>query len=147
MRSSSPLIRSVKRWNCMAASVSRLAIVVRSPFVMERRSIASMSGFAVRVDWVVLGDIAGGAGVAGRGIGRGAEDSAGKTFDRLIDPLDDMRMGRGYGRDRCDRYMVHRSSSGGWDVVSAQICGVKYKSLDDVVVGGLGIKGGDSMPT
>jgi len=51
----------------------------------------------VRVDWIVLGDIAGGAGVAGQGIGRGAKDLAGETFDRLIDPLDNMRTGWGYG--------------------------------------------------
>jgi len=75
-------------------------------------------GVGSKVDWVVLGDIAGGAGVAGRGIGRGAEDSAGETFDRLIEPPDDMRTGQGYGQDRCDRYMAHRSSSGGWDAVS-----------------------------
>jgi len=56
-----------------------------------------MLSLAARVDWIVLGDIAGGTRVAGRGIGRGAEDSAGDTFDRLIDPLDDMRMGQGYG--------------------------------------------------
>jgi len=30
---------------------------------------------------------------------------------------------------------------------SVQICGVKYKSSDDVELGGSGIKGGDSMPT
>src|SRR6266850_2268190 len=113
MRSWRPLICSVKRWNCIAVSVSRLVIVVRSPFAMVRRSATSMSLFAARVDWIVLGDIAGGAGVAGRGIGRGAEDSAGNTFDRLIDPFDDMWTGRGYGRDRCDRYMVRRLSSGG----------------------------------
>src|SRR6267142_143629 len=101
-------------------SVSRLAMVVRSPFAMVRRRTASMSGLAARVDWVVLGDIAGGAGVAGQGIGRGAEDSAGETFDRLIDPLDDMRTGRGYGQDCCDQYMARRSSSGGWGVVSVQ---------------------------
>ena len=62
-----------------------------------------MSSLAARVDWIVLGDIAGGTGVTGRGIGRGAEDSAGKMFDRLIDPLDDMRTGWGYGRDLCDQ--------------------------------------------
>jgi len=56
-----------------------------------------MSLLVARVDWIVLGDIAGGTRVAGRGIGRGAEDSAGETLDRLIDPLDDMRTGRGYG--------------------------------------------------
>ena len=77
-----------------------------------------MSSFMARIDWVVLGDIAGGARVAGQGIGRGAKDSAGETFDRLIDPLDDMRTGRGYGQDHCDRYMVRRSSSGGRSVVS-----------------------------
>src|SRR6266850_2279406 len=115
-----PLICSVKRWNCIAVSVSRLAIVVRSPFAMERRSVASMLSFAARVDWVVLGDIAGGIGVAGRGIGRGAKDSVGDTFDRLIDLFDDMRTGQGYGQDRCDRYMACRSSSGGGGVVSVQ---------------------------
>src|SRR6267142_6914957 len=103
MRSSSPLMRSVKRWNCIAVSVSQLAIVVRSPFAIERRSSASRSSLVARTIWVVLGDIAGGFGVAGQGIGRGTEDSAGDTFDRLIDPADDMRTGRGYGRDRCDR--------------------------------------------
>src|SRR6266850_4368451 len=147
MRSWRPLICSVKRWCCIAVSVSQLAMVVRSPFAMVRRSTASMSLLAARVDWIVLGDIAGEARVARRGIGRGAEDSAGDTFDRLIDLLDDMRTGRGYGQDCCDRYMVHRSSSGGRGVVSVQICGAKYKSLDDVELGGLGIKGGDSMPT
>src|SRR6266850_5028837 len=118
-----PLICSVKRWNCIAVSVSRLAIVVRSPFAMERRSVASMLSFAARVDWVVLGDIAGGIGVAGRGIGRGTEDSVGDTFDRLIDPADDIGTGQGYGRDRCDRYMRRRSSSGGWRVGFVHICG------------------------
>src|SRR6267142_1968341 len=103
IRSSSPLIRSVKRWNCIAVSVSRLAIVVRSPFTIERRRTESRSSLVARIVCVVLGDIDGGIGVAGRGIGRGAKDSAGETFDRLIDPLDDMRTGRGYGRDRCDR--------------------------------------------
>src|SRR6266850_6157709 len=147
MQSWRPLICSVKRWNCIVVSVSRLAIVVRSPFVMVRRRTASMLSFAARVDRIVLGDIAGGSGVAGRGIGRGAKDSAGDMFDRLIDPFDDMWTGWGYGRDRCDRYMVHRSSSGGRSVVSVWICGAKYKSLDDVELGGLGIKGGDSMPT
>src|SRR6267142_5693594 len=116
IRSLSPLIHSVKRWNCIAVSVSRLVMVVRSLFAMVRRSVASMLSFAARVDWIVLGDIAGGIGVAGQGIGRGAEDSAGDTFDRLIDLFDDMRTGRGYGRDRCDRYMARRSSSGGWRV-------------------------------
>src|SRR6266850_1144226 len=113
MQSSSPLIRSVKRWNCIAVSVSWLAVVVRSPFAIVQRRSASMSSLVARTVWVVLGDIAGGAGVAGRGIGRGAEDSVGETFDRLIDPFDDMRMGRGYGQDRSDRYMTCRSSSGG----------------------------------
>src|SRR6267142_852187 len=112
---------------------------------MERRSVASMLSFAARVDWVVLGGIAGGIGVAGRGIGRGAKDSVGDTFDRLIDLFDDMRTGQGYGQDRCDRYMACRSSSGGGGVVSVQICGIKYESLDDVELGGLGMKGGDSM--
>jgi len=32
-------------------------------------------------------------------------------------------------------------------MVLVQICGLKYKSLDDVELGGLGMKGGDSMPT
>jgi len=32
-------------------------------------------------------------------------------------------------------------------MVSVQICGTKYESLDDVELGGLGMKGGDSMPT
>src|SRR6266850_6386622 len=114
---------------------------------MLRRSTASMLSLAARVDWIVLGDIAGGTGVAGRGIGRGAEDSAGETFDRLIDPADDIWTGRGYGRDRCDRYMRRRSSSGGWSMELVHICGVKYESLDDVELGGLGMKGGDSMPT
>ena len=63
----------------------------------------SMWSLAARVDWIVLGNIASGIGVAGRGIGRGAEDSAGETFDRLIDLFDDMRTGWGYGQDRCDR--------------------------------------------
>ena len=70
---------------------------------MERRSTVSMLSLVARIDCVVLGNIAGGLGVAGRGIGRGAEDLVGDTFDRLIDPLDDMRMGQGYGRDLCDR--------------------------------------------
>ena len=56
-----------------------------------------MLGFMVRVDWVVCGDIAGGAEIAGRGIGSRAEDSVGKTLDRLIDTLDDMWLGQGYG--------------------------------------------------
>src|SRR6267142_6534842 len=102
----------------MAVSVSQLAMVVRRPFAIVQRRTVSMSLLAASVDWIVLGDIAGGAGVAGRGLGRGAEDSAGETFDRLIDPLDDMRTGRGYGQDHCDRYMVRRSSSGGRSVVS-----------------------------
>src|SRR6267142_5994226 len=122
-------------------------MVVRSPFAIVRRRTASMSWLVARVDWIVLGNIAGGIGVAGRGIGRGAEDSAGETFDRLIDPADDIGAGRGYGRDRCDRYMCRRSSSGGWSVELVHICGVKYESSDDVELGGLGIKGGDSMPT
>jgi len=75
---------------------------VRSPFAIVRRRTASMSGFAARVDWIVLGDIAGRAGVTGQGIGRGAKDLVGETFDRLIDPFDDMRTGRGYGCDCCD---------------------------------------------
>ena len=43
--------------------------------------------------------------------------------------------------------MVHRSSSGSDMVVLVQICGVKYESLDDVGLGGLGMNGGDSIPT
>ena len=85
----------------MVVLVSRLAMVVRSPFAMEQRSSASMFALAVRVAWVVLGDIAGAAGVAGRGIRRGAEDSVGDMLDRLIDASDDIWMGQGYGRDRC----------------------------------------------
>src|SRR6266850_3402002 len=103
MRSWRPLICLVNRWNCIAVSVSWLAIVVRSPFAIVQRSTMSMSSLVARVDWIVLGDIAGGTRVAGRGIGRGAKDSVGETFDRLIDPLDDMRMGWGYGQDLCDR--------------------------------------------
>ena len=114
---------------------------------MVQRCSASMLGFAARVDWVVSGDIAGGTGVAGRGIGRGAEDSAGDTFDRLIDAADDIGASRGYGRDRCDRYIARRSSSGGWRVESVYICWAKHELLDDVELGGLGMKGGDSMPT
>src|SRR6267142_775606 len=141
IRSSSPLMRSVKRWCCIAISVSRLAMVVRSPFAIERRRTASRSSLVARIVWVVLGDIAGGTGVAGRGIGRGAKDSAGDTFDRLIDVADDIGTGRGYGRDRCDRYTRCRSSSGGWSVELVHICGAKYESLDDVELGGLGMKG------
>ena len=62
-----------------------------------------MSSLAARVDWIVLGNIASGTRVTGQGIGRGAEDSVGETLDRLIDLLDDMRMGWGYGRDLCDQ--------------------------------------------
>jgi len=61
--------------------------------------------------------------------------------------LMDIGAGRGYGRDRCDRYIRRRSSSGGWSVELVHICGAKYESLDDVELGGLGMKGGDSMPT
>jgi len=43
------------------------------------------------------------AGVAGRGIGRGTDDLAGKMLDRLIDVFDDIWMGWGYGQDRCVR--------------------------------------------
>src|SRR6267142_368348 len=138
---------SVKQWNCIAASVSRQAIVVSSPFTIERRTTASRSSLVARIVCVVLGDMAGRIGVTGRGIGRGTEDSVGETFDRLIDPADDIGAGRGYGRDRCDRYMRRRSSSGGWNMELVHICGAKYESLDDVKLGGLGIKGGDSMPT
>jgi len=93
-------------------------MVVRRPFAIVRRRTTSMSSLVARVDWIVLGDIAGGTGVARQGIGRGAEDSAGETFDRLIDLLDDMRTGWGYGRDHCDRYMVRRSSSSDRGMVS-----------------------------
>jgi len=55
-----------------------------------------------RVDWVVCGDIAGGAGVAGQGIGSGAKDLAGEMLDRLIDVLDNIWSGWGYERDLCD---------------------------------------------
>jgi len=43
--------------------------------------------------------------------------------------------------------MARRSSSDDLDMVSVWICGVKYELLDDVELGGLGMKGGDSMPT
>ena len=56
-----------------------------------------MSGFAVRVDWVVHGDITGRDGVAGRGIGSRIEDLVGETLDRLIDTLEDIWPGQGYG--------------------------------------------------
>jgi len=49
------------------------------------------------VDCVVHGDIAGGARVAGQGIGSGIEDSVGETLDRLIDAFDDIWTGQGYG--------------------------------------------------
>ena len=62
-----------------------------------------MLGFVVRVDWVVCGDIAGRAGVAGQGIGSGIEDLVGETLDRLIDALEDIWPGWGYGQDRCNR--------------------------------------------
>ena len=50
---------------------------------------------------MVRGDIARAAGVARRGIGRGTDDLVSETLNRLIDALDDIWLGQGYGRDRC----------------------------------------------
>ena len=58
-----------------------------------------MSMLVARVACVVLGDIAGTAGVARCEIGRGTEDLVGKMLDRLIDLLDDIWTGQGYGQD------------------------------------------------
>jgi len=56
--------------------------------------------------------MAGGARVTSRGIGRGMEDSAGETLDKLMDALEDIWAGRGDGHNRYDRYMACRSYSG-----------------------------------
>jgi len=61
-------------------------MVVRRPFVIAWRSSASMCGLALRVFLVVWGNMAGAAGVAGRGIGSGLGNSAGETLDKLTDP-------------------------------------------------------------
>lgn len=106
-----------------------------------------MCGLASRVFLVVHGDIAGAARVARQGIGSRLADSAGETFDRLIEVFEDIGVHWGYGQDLCEQKMCHRSSSGGGKVVSVQTWGVKYDLSDDVDLGGLGMKGGDSMPT
>jgi len=87
----------------MAVLVSQFVMVVSSLFAMVRKSLLLMSGLAVSVDCMVRGDMAGGARVAGQGIGRGIEDLAGETLDRLIDTFDDIWLGQGYGRDRCEQ--------------------------------------------
>jgi len=46
---------------------------------------------------VVHSNMAGGARVAGQGIGRGIEDLAGETLERLIDTFDNIWLGWGYG--------------------------------------------------
>ena len=62
-----------------------------------------MSGLAASVDWVVHSDMASGSRVAGQGIGRGTEDLAGKTLDRLIDLPDDIWTSWGDGREDEER--------------------------------------------
>ena len=47
----------------MVVSVSRLAMVYSNPLVMERRRVASMSGWVQRVVSMVWGERAIGAGV------------------------------------------------------------------------------------
>jgi len=59
-----------------------------------------MSGLFWSVVWTVCGNMARGAGVRGHGIGSGTKDSAGETFERLIDLFDNIWFGRGYGHDR-----------------------------------------------
>ena len=80
------------------------------------RSISALRfGLASRVPATVLGDMAGGAGVAGRGIGIGGTDSVGEALERLTEALEDIWA---FGIDRLDarkrEYRAARLSSGTW---------------------------------
>jgi len=57
-------------------------------------------------------------------------------------------MGQWYG-DECDDDVGEPRDGQRTEVcmVSVMICGVKYDPSDDVDRGGLGIKGGEAMPT
>jgi hypothetical protein len=67
-------------------------MVERSPLVMARRMVALRSGWAAKVVATVPGDI-GGSRLSTGLTGRGTRFSAGETFDRLIEVLEDIWMG------------------------------------------------------
>ena len=65
--------------------------------MMAHSKTVSMLGLFCKVVLMVQGDMASGAGIYGHGMGSGAKDSARETFERLIDPPEDIGLCWGDG--------------------------------------------------